>query len=294
MPSKYPIEVRRQVTELARSGTRAKQLAETFGVSQATVYNWIKQNKIDHGEIDGLSTDQQVDLAAARKRIRQLETDLTVARKVNEVFLREGVPPKRLYPVIEALTGQGLDVGQACLTLGVSRGGYYAWKGRPTSPSGLRRIWLANEIVEIHRASRGTYGEPRVTAELRFGRGVKVGHNTVCSIMKELGIKGIPNRRPPKGSGLAQVTSLDLVKRNFRRAAPNQLWLTDITEHPTQEGKVYCCAVLDAFSRRIVGWSIDSTQTSQLVMNALGMATAKRHPDGELVIHSDRGAQFTS
>jgi len=94
MPSKYPIEVRRQVTELARSGTRAKQLAETFGVSQATVYSWIKQDKIDHGEIDGLSTDQQVDLAAARRRIRQLETELAVARKVNEVFLREGVSPK--------------------------------------------------------------------------------------------------------------------------------------------------------------------------------------------------------
>ncbi|MBK5111517.1 MAG: IS3 family transposase, partial [Thermoleophilia bacterium] len=196
--------------------------------------------------------------------------------------------------MIEALTGQRLDVGQACLTLGVSRGGYYAWKGRPTPPKRLRRIWLANEIIEIHKASYGTYGEPRVTAELRFGRGVTVGHNTVYSIMKELGIKGIPNRRPPKGSRMAQVTSLDLVKRNFARAAPNQLWLTDITEHPTREGKVYCCAVLDAFSRRIVGWSIDSTQTSRLVMNALGMATAKRHPDGELVIHSDRGAQFTS
>ncbi len=196
--------------------------------------------------------------------------------------------------MIEALTGRGLDVRQACLTLGVSRGGYYAWKGRPTSPTGLRRIWLANEIIEIHKASRGTYGQPRVTAELRFGRGVTVGHNTVSSIMKELGIKGIPNRRPPKESRLHQVTSLDLVKRNFRRAAPNQLWLTDITEHPTREGKVYCCAVLDAFSRRVVGWSIDTTQTSQLVMNALAMATKTRHPNGELVIHSDRGAQFTS
>ncbi len=196
--------------------------------------------------------------------------------------------------MIAALAGQGLDVRQACLTLGVSHGGYYAWKGRPTSPTGLRRIWLANEIIEIHKASRGTYGQPRVTAELRFGRGVTVGHNTVSSIMKELGIKGIPNRRPPNGSRLHQVISLDLVKRNFRRAAPNQLWLTDITEHPTREGKVYCCAVLDAFSRRVVGWSIDTTQTSQLVMNALAMATKTRHPNGELVIHSDRGAQFTS
>ncbi len=92
-----------------------------------------------------------------------------------------------------------------------------------------------------------------MTAELRFGRGITVGHNTVYSIMKELGIKGIPNRRPAKGSRLAPVASLDLVQRNFRRAAPNQLWLTNITEHPTREGKVYCCAVLNAFSRRVVG-----------------------------------------
>jgi len=93
---------------------------------------------------------------------------------------------------------------------------------------------------------------------------------------------------------MAKVTSLDLVRRNFHRPQPNQLWLTDITEHPTREGKVYFCAVLDVFSRRVVGWSIDSTQTSRLVMNALGMATEKRHPNGELVIHSDRGSQFAS
>lgn len=112
--------------------------------------------------------------------------------------------------------------------------------------------------------------------------------------MAELGTKGIPNRRPPKGAKIARITSLDLVRRNFHRPAPNQLWLTDITEHPTREGEIYCCAVLDVFSRRVVGWSIDSTQTSQLIMNALGMATEKRHPDGELVIHSDRGPQFCS
>ncbi len=94
MPCKYPIEVRRQVTELARSGTRAKQLEKTFGISQATIYNWIRQDKIDHGKIDGLSTNQQVELAAAKKRICQLETELAVTRKVNEVFLRAGVSPK--------------------------------------------------------------------------------------------------------------------------------------------------------------------------------------------------------
>jgi transposase-like protein len=87
MPRGYPPEVRRQVVDLARTGTRVKQLARTFAISEATIYNWLKQDRIDRGEIDGLSTDQAIELAAAKRRIRQLETELAVARKVNEVFL---------------------------------------------------------------------------------------------------------------------------------------------------------------------------------------------------------------
>ena len=94
MPRRYPPQMRRQVIELARSGTRVKQLAATFQVSEATVYNWTKQDKIDRGEIAGLSTDQAIELAAARRRIRQLETELAVSRKVNEVFLNQDLAPK--------------------------------------------------------------------------------------------------------------------------------------------------------------------------------------------------------
>lgn len=94
MPQRYPSEVRRQVVELARSGTRVKQLAATFAVSEATVYNWTKQEKIDRGEIEGVSTDQAIELMAAKRRIRQLETELAVARKVNEVFLNQDLAPK--------------------------------------------------------------------------------------------------------------------------------------------------------------------------------------------------------
>jgi putative transposase len=202
-----------------------------------------------------------------------------------------GLGPKSLYPVIDSLTGQGIDVRHACRTLGVSESGYYAWKDRPTSPRELRRIWLAGEIVEVHKDSGGTYGATRVRAELIYGRGIHVGHGAVELIMRQLGIKGLPTRRLPRGARLAKITSLDLVRRNFRRDSPDQLWMTDITEHPTREGKVYCCVVLDAFSRLVVGWSIDSTQTTTLVLNALGMATRRRSPDGDLVIHSDRGVQ---
>ncbi len=94
MPRRYPSETRMQVIELARSGTRVAQLAATFGMSEATIYNWLKQEQIDRGEIDGFSTDQALELTAAKRRIRQLETELAVSRKVNEVFLEGDLPPK--------------------------------------------------------------------------------------------------------------------------------------------------------------------------------------------------------
>ena len=94
MPRRYPPEIRRQVIELARSGTRVKQLAATFAISEATIYNWTNQDRIDRGEIEGLSTDQAMELMAAKRRIRQLETELAVSRKVNEVFLDQNLSPK--------------------------------------------------------------------------------------------------------------------------------------------------------------------------------------------------------
>ena len=193
--------------------------------------------------------------------------------------------------MIESLTGQGINVQQACIALVVSQSGYYAWKGRPDAPRTLRRIWLAGEIADVHKESGGTYGALRITAELHYGRGIIVGHNAVADIMRALGLKGLPRRRLPRGAKLSRFMSLDLVGRKFRRDRPNELWVTDITEHPTREGKVYCCVVLDTFSRKVVGWSIDSTQTTGLVLNALGMATQRRPDRAGLVMHSDRGVQ---
>jgi transposase InsO family protein len=196
--------------------------------------------------------------------------------------------------VIASLTGQGNTVRHACRFLAVTESGDYAWRSRPTSPRALRRIFLDGEIVDVHRASAGIYGALRITAELRFARRIVVGHNAVASIMTELGIKGLPNRRLPRSARVGRVDGPDLVRRQFRREAPDELWMTDITEHPTREGKVDCCAVLDAFPRFVVGWAVDSSQTALLVTNALGMATRRRDPAGGLVIHTDRGVKFTS
>jgi putative transposase len=196
--------------------------------------------------------------------------------------------------VIASLTGQGFDVQRACLMLGVSVSGYYDWRLRPPSARTLRHAWLAGEIAQVHKDSGGTYGTLRITAELRYGRGIHVGKEQVQLLMKRLGIYGLPKRRLPRGARVGKASSLDLVRRRFTAEGPDRLWMTDITEHPTREGKVYCCAVIDAFSRMVVGWSIDSRQTGLLVTNALGMALNRRAPQEGGIIHSDQGVQFAS
>jgi len=196
--------------------------------------------------------------------------------------------------VIASLTGQGFDVQRACLMLGVAPSGYYDWKVRPPSARTLRHAWLAGEIAQVHKDSGGTYGTLRVTAELRYGRGIHVGKGQVHLLMRRLGIYGLPKRRLPRGAKVGKSNSFDLVRRRFTADGPDRLWMTDITQHPTREGRIYCCAVIDAFSRMVVGWSIDSRQTGLLVTNALGMALSRRAPREGGIVHSDQGVQFGS
>jgi putative transposase len=192
------------------------------------------------------------------------------------------------------MASEGLPVNIACRVLNVSHSGYYDWRSRAPSLRAVRRVWLTDLVIQVHAESFGVYGAPRVHAELTLGRGIVVGHRTIALLMRRAGIKGLPNHRRPRLRH-DTPTAVDLVDRNFARQAPNQLWVTDITEHPTREGKVYCAVVLDVHSRRVVGWSIDSSQTAALATNALGMAIANRTPRPPgTVIHSDHGVQFTS
>jgi transposase InsO family protein len=192
------------------------------------------------------------------------------------------------------MAGEGLPIEVACRVLDVSCSGFYAWRFRPPSARAVRHAWLTDVIREVHAGSYGNYGAKRVHAELVLGRGVRVGHNAVAMLMQRAGIAGRSGAR--KRYGIPSIaTADDLVDRMFVRDRPNQLWLTDVTEHPTREGKVYCAVVLDAFSRRVVGWSISHNPTAALTCNALGMAIGQREAArGETVIHSDHGTQFTS
>jgi transposase InsO family protein len=163
--------------------------------------------------------------------------------------------------VIAALAGQGYDVKRCCRILGVAPPGYFGWRDRPPSAMQLRREWLRGLIREIHAGSRSVYGYRRIRAELRLGRQIVVSRKLVYKLMAEGQLKGLPARKRRK-SLVNVATTEDLVRRDFNRDRRNQLWLTDITKHPTREGRVYCCVVLDAHSRRVVGWSIDSHQAS--------------------------------
>jgi transposase InsO family protein len=191
------------------------------------------------------------------------------------------------------MAGEGLPVQAATRVLDVTDSGYYAWRSRGPSARAVRHALVTETIRQVHLASRGTYGYRRVHAELTMGRGLIVGHGTVELLMARAGLTGVTGA-PKWRRARPDLLATDLVDRRFTREGVDQLWVTDITEHPTREGKVYCAVVLDVCSRRVVGWSIDSSPTAALVTNALGMAIDTRSPPAGTVIHSDHGVQFGS
>jgi len=190
-----------------------------------------------------------------------------------------------------------LPIDACCRTMKVSRSAFFAWRQRRTNPTPkmVDDIDLAELIVKIHDQSHGTYGAPRVTAELRLGLGRQVNHKRVERLMREHGLQGVTRRRRGKRCTRAErgPISDDLVHRQFRPDRPDRLWVQDITQHRTAEGWVYMAVVIDAWSRRVIGWSIADHLRAELVVDALEMARLRRQPDGTTV-HSDHGAQYTS
>jgi putative transposase len=201
------------------------------------------------------------------------------------------------FRLIEAERAQH-PVSLLCGVLGVTRGGYYAWKRRRPSKHRREDERLARLITSIFEQSQETYGAPRIQAELADDHGLKVGKKRVARLMRELGIEGVSRRgkRRYKTTIPAKETpmALDLVRRSFQAAGPNRLWVADITYVETWEGYLFLACVIDAWSRKVVGWSMRDDLRSELVVDALGMALTRRRPRPGLVHHSDRGSQYTS
>jgi putative transposase len=187
-------------------------------------------------------------------------------------------------------------VSRLCRVLGVSRAGYYAWTTRGPSVTARKDAALTELIRRVHQRSRGTYGAPRIHAELRLDHGIAVGRKRVARLMRAAGLIGCHRRRR---HGLTRrdpqaMSAPDLVGRCFTATAPDRVWTADITYIPTWSGWLYLAVVLDVFSRRVVGWAMAEHLRTELVLDALDMAIWNRRPAEGLVHHSDQGCQYTS
>jgi putative transposase len=175
---------------------------------------------------------------------------------------------------------QGVPVQVCCRVLEVSQSGSYAWRSRSPSARVIRHAWLTDVIRQVHAALPPDLRQPASPRRAHPGPRyqISVGYHAVELLMRRAGLQGVTGRPKYRRGLRPEATATDLVQRQFARAGRDQLWVTDITEHPTCEGKLYCAVVLDACSRRVVGWSIDATPTAALVTNALGMAIESRRP----------------
>lgn len=185
-------------------------------------------------------------------------------------------------------------IATMCRLLGLSTSGYYAWGQRAVSARSRSNAQLLERIRLIHERSGGTYGAPRVHAQLNH-EGVPVGYNRVVRLMREASLRGVSRRSwvcTTRRDRTARPAA-DLVQREFSAEAPDQLWVADITYVPTWEGFLYLAVVLDVFSRKVVGWAMRAHLLTELVLSALDMALTARRPD-DVIHHSDQGTQYTS
>jgi putative transposase len=181
-------------------------------------------------------------------------------------------------------------------TLDVSRSGFYAHRVRPRSLRSLANEVLVDMITTIHAESRGTYGAPRIQAELRLAHDVRCSRKHIARLMRQAGLQGVSRRRSVHTTvrdGSA-TPAPDLVQRDFHAAAPNKLWVADITYVPTLEGFLYLACVLDVCTRRCVGWAMRTTLATEIVTAALDMAILRQRPPSGLIFHSDHGSQYSS
>ena len=180
-----------------------------------------------------------------------------------------------------------------CKVMQVSRSGFYAWRGRPKSERAKQDGQLIEQITNIHRASRRTYGAPRIHAELR-DQGTCCGRKRVARLMRLAGLQGKSKGAAKRSRTKAAVPEANNLLSNFSVAKPNTVWFSDITYLRTREGWLYLAIILDAFSRKVVGWAMKERLTTDLTLDALDMAYQHRKPPPGLIHHSDRGGQYLS
>lgn len=195
------------------------------------------------------------------------------------------------YPLVRDLAAEGIPVAVTCRVLGFTKQAFYKWRTKPCSDRDLDEAYLINAAIDIH-ADDPMFGYRFIADELTAA-GHVIGERRVWRLCSQQRLWSRFAKKKGSGKKAGPPVHDDLVRREFAADGPDQVWLTDITEHPTAEGKLYLCAIRDVWSNRIVGYSMDSRMKSQLAVDALRMAIGRRDPVGTIV-HSDRGSQFRS
>jgi putative transposase len=241
MPAPHPPEFRQRAVELAREREMPiKHMARDLGISESCLRNWVAQADVDEGKREGLTTSERVELRKLRSELRVVKMERDILKKA-AAFLRHGeraAPPAVTFAFIDAERAN-YPIRLQCWTLGVSESGFHDWRRRPVSARGRADAELVGLIRQVHTMSRGTYGSPRVWAELRLGAGIRVSRKRVERLMRRHGLEGVYRRRK-RGCTRRDRNATpaeDLVNRQFVAAGPDRLWVTDVTEHPTSEGQ---------------------------------------------------------
>ncbi|WP_308121898.1 IS3 family transposase [Actinotalea ferrariae] len=292
MPKKFPPEFKRDVVRVARRGDLSHaEVAADFDISVESVRRWVRQADIDDGVVDGKTSSEQNELVQLRREKRRLEQENEILRRAAAYFGRR-IAPKMSYPLVRDLAAEGIPVRLTCGVLGHSRQAYYAWLADPIGDRELEDAYLTNALIDAH-GDDPEFGYRFLADELERA-GHEVGERRVWRLCSQQRLWSTTVRKGRRGAGKSPGPAVhdDHVQRNFTAAEPDQVWVTDITEHPTAEGTLYCCAIKDLFSNRIVGYAIDERMTAQLAVTALRTAVARRQPTGVVVVHSDRGSQF--
>ncbi|MDN3482886.1 IS3 family transposase [Arthrobacter sp. APC 3897] len=290
MPTAYGAEFRQDVIDVARKGEAPlAQIAKDFGLSVTTLKRWIAiAERKETGAAP--ATADSAEIRELKKRNRLLEQENEILRRA-AAYLARDINPKMIYPLVTDLAAEGIPVAVTCRVLGFSKQGYYRWRTNPVTERDWVDAHLVNAALEIH-ADDPAFGYRFIADELPE-KGITAGENRVQRLCKDHGIWSVFSKKRGLNRKPGPPVHDDLVERDFTAAAPNELWLTDITEHPTAEGKLYLCAIKDVYSGRIVGYSMDSRMKSSLAVAALENAVRARRPSGT-VLHSDRGSQFRS
>ncbi|MEU6496728.1 IS3 family transposase [Streptomyces sp. NPDC046984] len=294
MPKPYPEEFCQDVVRVARNrgpGVTVEQVATDFGVHPMTLWKWMRRADIDDGSKLGVTSQESAELREACRRIKLLEQENEVLRRA-AAYLSQAHLPKRIYPFVKELAVDGVPVTVTCRVLKLARQPYYRWLDKPVADAVLEEWYRANALFNAHRDDP-EFGYRFLADEAR-GAGARMADRTAWRICRDNRWWSVFGKKRGRSKRAGPPVHDDLVSRNFTATGPNRLWLADIMEHATGEGKLYLCAIKDVFSNRIVGYSMDARMKSRLAVTALDNAVARReHVDG-CILHSDRGSQFRS